>query len=169
MILSEFYGYYVFSDAANLYIAPLFWLEGKPVYKGDELWSKAKGLKDYNYVVDEYDPEMKMVYSTTETKGNKEYVDNLSWTKQVKQIKSTYVEELVHDEDKFKPGDIVKVVRWFDKDQDIKNWSNGWVSNMDCLLGTVQTVTESSVNGVYFESSNFGFPSCALELVEEVE
>ena len=169
------YGYIVVGGSCirqiyDVKMKPLCWLEGKPVYKGDEIWSKAKGLENYNYIVDRYEPISQTVYATSSSKGCVEQIDNLSWTKQVKQIKSTYVEELVHDKDKFKPGDIVKVVRKFDAtEKPTSTWHNVWVSNMDCLVGTVQTVIESSVSGVYFEDSQYGFPSCTLKLVKEVE
>lgn len=69
----------------------------------------------------------------------------------------------------FKVGDKVRVV----KKVDVQNgWQNNWVSMMDDLIGTTQVIREIDKYGIKFQEGSqrqicFGFPSSALELVQE--
>ena len=67
---------------------------------------------------------------------------------------------------KFKVGDRVKVIR---KVHQENGWDNGWVCDMDDLIGTHQTIESINKTGIYFNTrdSYYGFPPSSLELVHK--
>ncbi len=73
-------------------------------------------------------------------------------------------EPLKHDLNAFKVGDVVRVVR---KVEEAEGWFNSWIEEMDERINACATVSSVRLSGVYFKEFAFGYPSCALELVQE--
>lgn len=148
-------------EISDVYMKPLCWLEGKPVYKGDELWSKVKGLEDWNYIVDKYVDGS--IVATEDSTGFSEYLYNLSWTKQEDKKD---IPEALHDPKKFKLWDKVKIVRCLPEgDYSDKGWRNDWTYSMDKYVGEEFVVKGSDERGVDVVIG-YSFPSSVMELVE---
>lgn len=150
-------------SARHLRMKPLCWLEGKPVYKGDELWHTNKDMKEYNYIVKDYDTDG-YIKATENSLGRFEYLHKLSWNKQQEDKKE--IPEVLHDLSKFKVGDKVKIVRGIPVgDYSDKGWNNDWTYAMDKYVGEEFIVKGSYERGVDVAVGYF-FPSSVLELVE---
>jgi hypothetical protein len=159
-------------DAHDLRMKPLCWLEGKPVYKGDELWHKNPGMEKINYIVEEYETSG-CITATEDSLGCLEHISLLSWNKQEN---NKDIPEVLHDPDKFKVGDKVRFVYSLSEiacslsegDYLNKGWYDDWVYFMDAHVGEEFIVKGSNDKGVNV-GVGYYFPSSVMELVEAVK
>jgi len=98
---------------------------------------------------------------------------NMSNKSEVKQAKQTQSKPK-HDPNKFKAGDKVVVYRKFNLDE-VEGWDNIWVDSMDKFVGSEYIVNEVygscgiHLCGCSDDYYSYGFPSCALALVQTAE
>ncbi len=66
----------------------------------------------------------------------------------------------------FKVGDKVKITR-FPTDDELRNWDNCWVKEMDSAIGNEYNIVRINLNNIYIDDCDYSFPPCILELVKE--